>query len=213
MLSSPPPSHRSTAIRRLVATAALALGLVGVGASAASAHSGLLSTDPADGANLPIAPAQVVLTFNEPPQPIGTQVQVLDPNGETIASGPPTVTGTRITQPLREARPAGTYTVQWRMTSADGHPLSGQYTFTAASGVGATGQAPAPTPSRSVAHTPPSPSPQPFATQAADAGEDAAGWRWGAGWIAALTVGAITASLLVLVLILRRRGFKDGPSA
>ncbi|MFV0535107.1 MAG: copper resistance protein CopC, partial [Cumulibacter sp.] len=52
---------------------ALAVVLLGglltlTGAQAASAHAELLSTTPENGAVLDVAPAEVVLTFNEPVQ-------------------------------------------------------------------------------------------------------------------------------------------------
>ena len=42
--------------------------------------------------------------------------------------------GTTVTQPLAGGLPAGAYTVEWRVTSADGHPLSGTFGFTVAQG-------------------------------------------------------------------------------
>jgi hypothetical protein len=36
-----------------------------------------------------------------------------------------------VTQSLEPGAPAGTYTVLWRVTSVDGHPVSGRFTFTA----------------------------------------------------------------------------------
>jgi hypothetical protein len=41
------------------------------------------------------------------------------------------VAETKVSQNLREG-PAGHFTVAWRVTAADGHPLSGTFTFTAA---------------------------------------------------------------------------------
>ncbi len=214
MLGCTPQSGRPATTRRLATTAALILALVAVGAGAAQAHSGLVGTDPGEGASLDVAPAQVVLTFNEPPQTLGTQVQVLDPNGNPVSSGQAAVTGTQITQPLGEARPAGTYTVQWRMTSADGHPLSGQYTFTAGSAVGTTSEDPDETPGRSVAPAPPTSASTPSPTQGVGAGEDTTAWRWGPDSVTALAVvGAIAAGLLVLVVILRRKVIRDDPPA
>lgn len=214
MLGCTRQSRRPATTRRLAATVALTLGLVAIGAGAAWAHSGLVGTDPADRASLDVAPAQVVLTFNEPPQTLGTQVQVLDPNGNPVSSGQAAVTDTQITQPLGEARPAGTYTVQWRMTSADGHPLSGQYTFTATSAVGTTSDDPAETPGQSAAPAPPTSAPTLSPTQGVGAGEDTTAWRWGPDSVTALAVvGALAAGLLVLVVILRRKVFRDDPPA
>lgn len=199
-------SRRWVVSRRLAATAVLTLGLLMAEPGAAQAHSGLIGTDPADGASLDIAPAQVVLTFNEAPQPLGTQVQVLGPDGEEVSTGEPVVTDTQITQPLAEARPAGSYTVLWRMTSTDGHPLTGQYTFTVATPAGA----PVDDPTGTVApSTPPTPPPTPTMSPVADvttsATDDQPGWRWGPTSVTVLAVVVVIAAGLVVAIIWLRR--------
>jgi hypothetical protein len=39
-----------------------------------------------------------------------------------------------VSQDLQPGAPAGSYTVAWRVTSADGHPVSGAFSFTAEPG-------------------------------------------------------------------------------
>ncbi len=149
-------------------------GLVGVaGAPAASAHDELVSTDPASGATVATAPDHVTLTFTDKPLSLGTEVKVTAPDGSAAADGAVQLTGTSVVQPLVAARPAGTYTVDWRVTSADGHPVSGTFTFVASAATGVptptATAAPATTPAAAPAATPDptSAAPTPSATPGA----------------------------------------------
>jgi len=115
---------------RIRAGAVLAgtLLLVAATAAPASAHNRLVSTDPADGASLARTPTAVVLTFNEPAVPLGSQVLVTGPDGPA-GSGPVQLIDNTVRQPLAAGAPAGRYTVDWRVTARDGHPLSGRFSF------------------------------------------------------------------------------------
>lgn len=129
--------------------AALAAGVVLASAAApAYAHDALRSSDPADGATLGAPPAQVVLTFEEPPVELGAQIVVTGPDGP-VSSGSPRLAGVEATQTLKPGAPAGRYTVEWRVTSDDGHPVSGSFAFTAqaaAAGSTPSGAAASPSP-------------------------------------------------------------------
>jgi copper resistance protein C len=112
--------------------AALLTGLVAVAialAPVASAHAVLLATDPAKGAKLATGPAQVSATFNEPLQPAFAAMTVVGPDANLWSSGDPRLTGAVISVALRPLGPAGTYTVNYRVTSADGHVVTGSWTF------------------------------------------------------------------------------------
>jgi methionine-rich copper-binding protein CopC len=133
--------------RRALARAAVIMALVGAAglgaATTASAHNILLSTDPANGSQVATLPAGVTLTFNEPALAIGSVMRVVGPGGD-VAAGPPVLVDRTVKEAIRPGSPAGAYTVQWRVTSLDGHPISGQFSFTAAAGsagsaTGATG--------------------------------------------------------------------------
>jgi copper resistance protein C len=115
---------------RLLAVLAAATLAVWAGASPASAHSTLTSTNPADNEIVQIAPQAVILTFDEPAIAMGTQVVVIGPSGQ-VQQGQPRLVDKTITEDLQPGAPAGTYTVAWRVTSADGHPVSGTFSFTA----------------------------------------------------------------------------------
>ncbi len=111
-------------------------------AAPAAAHDALISSDPADGATVARPPLSVVLTFDEPAVAVGTAVVVTDAAGRQVQAGPPQLIDATVTQPLQPGVPAGTYVVMWRVTSTDGHPVTGSTTFTAQQA--APGQLPSP---------------------------------------------------------------------
>lgn len=120
--------------RALLRLVLVVLGAVVAGALAtipAAAHNVLISTNPVDGQRLAEVPAAVVLTFDEPALAMGTQLVVTGPGGPVQVGAPQLVDNT-ISQPLQNGAPPGTYSVAWRVTSADGHPVSGKLTFSAA---------------------------------------------------------------------------------
>lgn len=106
--------------------------LVVAGAGSAQAHDSLVSSDPADGTTVPMAPEAITLEFSATAMAVGTRLVVLTPDGRDAADGPAQVVDRTITQPLGGTLPAGEYTVQWRVTSSDGHPVEGTFRFTAA---------------------------------------------------------------------------------
>ena len=108
----------------LVLAVLLALGGVLGTATAAAAHDKLQSTTPKKGANLAKPPATVMLTFNQPAFKLGSRIRVVGPAGD-VAVGQPTFAGQVVRQPIRPDAPAGDYTVEWQVTSSDGHPIAG----------------------------------------------------------------------------------------
>ncbi|MEV4626159.1 copper resistance CopC family protein [Micromonospora sp. NPDC049523] len=94
------------------------------------AHNELRASNPAKGAQLASAPAQVVLDFAERLNPKFTTVAVTDKAGAVVGAGQPEVSGPRAVQRLRQPLDAGDYTVAYRVVSVDGHPVSGKLTFT-----------------------------------------------------------------------------------
>lgn len=127
--------RRRRTVAALLVTA-LATVLLTATAGPALAHSSLRSTDPADGSTVTTAPDRVTLVFDQPAQELGTEVVVLGPDGATVSTGPVVLDGTSVAQELAADRPAGVYTVRWRVTSADGHPVEGTTTFTAEQAAG-----------------------------------------------------------------------------
>ena len=133
--TSPPGRPRATRLR--TTAAALGAGLVlALVAAPAYAHDELKASNPTDGDTLVTPPAQVVLTFEEPPVALGAQVVVTGPDGP-VSSGAPRLAGDDVVQDVQPQAPAGRYTVEWRVTSDDGHPVSGTLSFTAQTAAGA----------------------------------------------------------------------------
>lgn len=120
---------RTVATRCLLALIALLVLPVTlfIAAPAASAHDRLVSSTPADGSTVSF-PKEITLTFNESVASVGAVI-VVKSGDQEWQNGIPKVDGRTVTQQLRTG-PAGSYTVAWRVTSADGHPISGQFTFT-----------------------------------------------------------------------------------
>ncbi|MFF7970370.1 copper resistance protein CopC [Streptomyces sp. NPDC007905] len=119
-------------LRRLtVLCAGLFLLLLGT-AAPASAHAALRETDPADGTVLRSAPRQVTLTFTESVGLLTDSFRVYDPENHRVRTGeadhaPGRSDTARASLPARLG--TGTYTVAWRVVSADSHPVSGALTF------------------------------------------------------------------------------------
>jgi methionine-rich copper-binding protein CopC len=115
---------------RIAAVLAAAGGALLLGPPVADAHSVLLSSTPAGDAAVTTSPAEAVLVFNEPVENRFTELAVLGPNGTSHwEAGPASVVDTRVSAPLRPLGPAGAYTIRYRVTSADGHPVSGAVPF------------------------------------------------------------------------------------
>jgi methionine-rich copper-binding protein CopC len=128
-------------VRTSVAVAALALAALAVlgVAGPASAHDQLLSTSPKDGAVVATVPDEVTLTFSDVVMDAGgeaNQVRILDSSCRPIDAGAATIADNVVTQ--RITQPAtGPVTVQWRVVSRDGHPVSGEFSFTVGDGAAA----------------------------------------------------------------------------
>jgi copper transport protein len=118
-------------VRRVaLLVAGVLLALLG-SAGPASAHAALIATQPSSLAVLPAAPHQVTLTFGEQVQLSPDGVRVLAPDGARVddgraghITGRGDVVGVGVTATVQ-----GTYTVAWRVISADSHPVSGAFTY------------------------------------------------------------------------------------
>jgi hypothetical protein len=196
-------------VKRFVVAGILAIAMLGGGiglSPVAHAHSELVSSDPADGAQLDAPPTTVSFTFNEDLLPDFVRLIATNPAGVTgdlpiSAVEGPTVTAT---WPAAEG---GTWTVNYRVVSQDGHPIEGGITFTYA-GPSPTSSGPLPTsasPTQSTAAPtsaePTGATPSPSMSPAADANSGGLG-----GWvIAVIAIAVIAAVGVVLALVVRRR--------
>jgi methionine-rich copper-binding protein CopC len=100
-----------------------------IGAQAAAAHAARVSADPADNAVITTGPERVSATFNERLQTTFVAMTVVGPDRNLWSAGEPTVEGPVASIGVRPLGPAGTYTVNYRVTSADGHVVSGSWSF------------------------------------------------------------------------------------
>jgi methionine-rich copper-binding protein CopC len=119
-------------MNRLLATLVLAISLTTaavVGAGVAAAHATRLATDPVENTELPKAPEKVSATFNEALQSSFAAMTVVGPDGNLWSTGDPRVDGAVVSVGVRPLGPSGTYRVNYRVTSADGHVVSGSWSF------------------------------------------------------------------------------------
>jgi copper transport protein len=119
----------------LLLTSAAFVWIATITATTGFAHAALISTSPTDGEVLPSAPAEVILTFNENVRPVEDAMRLFDSTGqETILAAASRNSDVVITLP--ESLPEGTFLVDWRVISADGHPIGGALTFAVGSETG-----------------------------------------------------------------------------
>ena len=122
---TPMPSTR--ALKRVVLAAGVALAWAALPAQAL-AHATLLSSSPAAGSVVAHAPRQIVLTFDQPVEPVSGGTAVVDAGGQSVLAGAPhTAPGNQrqLVIPLQPGLGDGDYTVRWRIVSTDGHLISG----------------------------------------------------------------------------------------
>jgi methionine-rich copper-binding protein CopC len=116
----------------------------------AAAHAVLVSTDPAKDAELTAGPGRVSATFNEQLQTTFAAMTVVGPDKGLWSTGEAQVQGPVVSVAVRPLGAAGTYTVNYRVTSADGHVVAGSWSFQlTVPGTGEPGPAVAATDNRS----------------------------------------------------------------
>ncbi|WP_151525593.1 copper resistance CopC family protein [Serinicoccus kebangsaanensis] len=114
---------------RRVSALLLAGGLLAIPGSA-MAHDELTGSEPTDG-SAGEAPDDLTLSFSGQIAEVGAAVTVTDPDGSSVTEGEPEVDGSEVEQDLVDDLADGQYAVVWRVTSEDGHPISGEFSFTA----------------------------------------------------------------------------------
>jgi methionine-rich copper-binding protein CopC len=138
----------------VIAAVLLGSGITLAAAGPAQAHDDLLGSFQDADSTVAVSPDEITLSFSGEliSDMQSAVIEVTAPGGENIATDAPTVSGTTITQHLEPNPPDGAFTVLWRVVSGDGHPISGEYTYTvepiqsdaSTPGAGATEQAPEP---------------------------------------------------------------------
>ena len=104
----------------------LTLALLG-GGGHALAHAALVESHPADGMVVEQAPAAVRLRFNEPVSPL--VVSLTDAQGRTHDGLAAASRNEMLDIAMPPALPRGTQILSYRVTSGDGHPISGTVIF------------------------------------------------------------------------------------
>ena len=150
--------------RATLGSLVIALVLLVMPAPAALAHTELILSTPQDGAVLEAPPTEVVLTFSEELLPDAVDVSVTDGTGVVITVGDPKVDGSDVIVTWPPGLLGPDYTVNFRVVSDDGHPVTGSIGFTAGMAASAgIAASTAPTSGPSTASTP-----VPAATVASD---------------------------------------------
>ena len=185
----------------MLAFAALLL----VPASPAHAHDELLGSDPAADSTVDGLPAALDLTFSGAiaPDEGASEVAVTDASGASLVDGAPTVQDNVLTQPLT-GEASGEVTVLWKVVSSDGHPISGEFSFTVNAPAPTETATPTPTASASA-----EPTQEPTATPSASAppAEEASGDVW--PWVIAGIVLLLVVAALVYLMVSRSRREKQ----
>lgn len=131
----------------------LTASVVALTVTPAAAHTSLLSSSPAAGAEV-VSPVEVVqVAFDQVVLPEQARIVVIAPDGADLAVGPAEVSGATASQPVKPFAVAGTYRLTYRVLAEDGHPITGELPFSvqgaavgarapAVTGDGQTGGAP-----------------------------------------------------------------------
>lgn len=126
-------SLNAPSLKRISLGLLLPLSAVIAGPGLALAHSHLKASDPDKNATLTAAPAHVTLTFSEPVELNFSAITLIAPGKSRITSGQISHGkdgDARVLEaPLTMAATTGTYIVEWRVLSADGHKMKGSFEF------------------------------------------------------------------------------------
>lgn len=121
-------------IRRLCAAFGLALVVVATvllaTGSVASAHAVVVSSSPSDGAVVETAPLEVQIQFSEAVSADLGGLTVLDSDGRRVDNNDSRVSGGDLLQAsVQPGLADGTYVMNYRVVSIDGHPITGSIVF------------------------------------------------------------------------------------
>jgi len=117
--------------RRLVALMGLSAAWLLLSCVPALAHARLVQEEPADGAPLAESPDKVELRFSEPVDAEFSPLEVRNSEGERVDKDNARVDpdDARVVVVDLEELTDGSYTVEWHVTSIDGHVVEGRYGF------------------------------------------------------------------------------------
>lgn len=164
-------------------------------AGPAVAHTSLVSTDPGDGATVQTAPEQVVLTFSENLREPSEASVLVDGSAVDAAVE---VDGPRLVVTPGEPT-EGAHEVNYRVVSADGHPVTGTTSFTVE---GAAEESSAPESSAT----------EPTATTESPESEDTADSSGTPLWLWGLLAAVVVLGLVAVAVVRARAGSRDDRS-
>jgi len=192
-----------------------------LGLAPAQAHNSLVSANPAAGAVVTEQVGTFVITTSDVLLDSGTDspttfLQVRGPDQAELyyGDGCATVDGASVTMPVQLGEP-GAYTVFWGVVSTDGHPITGEYTFTwqpaegqelseGLAGPPSCGVAPTETVSPAPSADAPAAPTDSASTTAPAAADDASTSAGDILWIA-VALGVLVAAAVVLLVVVRSR--------
>src|SRR5688572_20607392 len=114
--------------RVLIASAIVLVALAG--APGAFAHAVLQESSPANDSVVRRSPPEVTLRFSEAVETAFGSIRIYNCSGQRVDSGKVTKPDQRSVSIAVDRRlPRGSYTVTWRVISADAHPVAGAFAF------------------------------------------------------------------------------------
>ena len=122
-------------------------------------HATLLSSEPAAKSTLATSPTRIRLVFSEEIEPSLGRIRLVAPGGRVVtlvSKGDPHDVSALIA-PITTPLDPGSYRVEWRIVSEDGHPIDGTYTFSISAAIDSTRATAAITPSAPTATPEPEP--------------------------------------------------------
>jgi copper transport protein len=121
-------------MRRVALLAGLAAAWLLLYCAPALAHATLVGASPSQGGEVSEPPGRVELRFTEPVGAGFDPVAVRDASGARVDArdGQVDPNDARVVLAGLEELPEGSYTVEWRVTSIDGHVIDGRYGFAVA---------------------------------------------------------------------------------
>ena len=170
---------------RLVAYAVAVVVLGLVAPSAAFAHDDVVGTSPSNGDQVTQAPGAVRVEFAE--RPTSGFGSITGPGGQDLSRGKARVDASELVIPMRPATELGTYTVEFRVTSTDGHSTTGNLSFELIQEV-----APPPTSA--------APSPEELADADAEPGAPASEDDGSSAWLWAGLAGGVGVAVVALLV-------------
>lgn len=117
------------AVTKLLVVLGLIIGVLAVAQPVVSAHASVVQISPEADSVLGSAPTRVSITFNEPVSATGTGIRVFDPSGRQVAGTDAKVVNSELFAEMPPLPDQGSYTVSWKVISADGHLINGAFLF------------------------------------------------------------------------------------